>query len=67
MKPWEEKNSKLTDLIWRMGYLKSADFSTYKFQLLIVRLSQNSVSVNIFESEDHLQSTPDMMPGLTSF
>ena len=39
MKPRERKKNKLTDLIWRTGHLKSADFSTYKFQLLIVWLS----------------------------
>jgi hypothetical protein len=32
-----------------------ADFSTLKLQLLIVRLSQNLVSVDIFENEDHLE------------
>ena len=32
-----------------------ADFSTLKCQLLTVRLSQDLVSVDIFESEDHLQ------------
>ena len=32
-----------------------ADFSTLKFQLLTVRLSQDLVSVDIFESEDHLE------------
>ena len=32
-----------------------ADFSTLKFQLLIIRLSQDLVSVDIFENEDHLE------------
>ena len=32
-----------------------ADFSTLKFQLLTVRLSQDLVSVDISESEDHLE------------
>ena len=34
---------------------RHADFSTLKFQLLIVRLSQDLVSVDIFENEDHLE------------
>ena len=32
-----------------------ADFSTLKFQLLFIRLSQDLVSVDIFENEDHLE------------
>ena len=32
-----------------------ADFSTLKFQLLTIRLSQDLVSVDISESEDHLE------------
>ena len=34
---------------------RKADFSTLKCQLLTVRLSQDLVSVDIFESEDHLE------------
>ena len=49
------KKSKLTDLLGRTGHLKSVNFSMYKFQLLIVRLSQDLVSVNIFESKDHFK------------
>jgi hypothetical protein len=57
----------LTEFLERYRHLKSADFSAYKFQFLIVQLSQDLDSVNIFESEDHLQSTTDMMVALTSF
>ena len=57
----------LPDLLERYRHLNPADFSTYKLQFLIVRLSQDLVSVNIFESEDHLQSTTDMMAALISF
>ena len=37
IKTWEAKNSKFPDLLWRTRHLKSADFSTLKFQVLIVR------------------------------
>ena len=53
MKPWETKKSKLTDFLRRTGHLKSVYFRTNKVQLLIVWLSQDLVSVNIFESEHH--------------
>jgi hypothetical protein len=56
IKTWEAKNSKFPDLLWRTRHLKSADFSTLKFQVLIVRLSQDLDSVHIFESEDHLDN-----------
>ena len=52
---WEAKNKKFPELLWRMTHLKSADFSTLKFQILVVGLSYNSVSVHIFESENHLK------------
>ena len=55
------------DLLERYRHLKPADFTAYKLQFLIVRLSQDLVSVNIFESEDHLQSTTEMMAELTNF
>ena len=44
-----------TELIWRTGHLKPADFSTLKFQVPIVRLSYNLVSDDIFGSENHLE------------
>ena len=44
-----------TELFWRTGHLKPADFSTLKFQVPIVRLSYNLVSDDIFESEKHLE------------
>ena len=37
IKPWEAKTSNFPDLILRTGHLKSADFSTLKNQVLIVR------------------------------
>ena len=55
IKTGEAKNSKFTELIWRTRHLKPADFSTLNFQVLIVRLSQDLVSVHIFESENHLE------------
>ena len=55
IKTWEAKNSKFPELIWRTRHLKPADFSTLNFQVLIVRLSQDLVSVHIFESKNHLE------------
>ena len=55
MKPWEAKKIKFPDLLGRTRHLKSADFSTLKFQVLIVRLYQDLVSVHIFEIENHLE------------
>ena len=57
----------LTDLLERYRHLKWQISARIKFHFLTVRLSQDLVSVNIFESEDHLQSTIDMMAALTSF
>ena len=39
IKIWEAKNKKFSNLLGRTKHLKSADFSTLKFQVLIVRLS----------------------------
>ena len=44
-----------TELFWRTGHLKPADFSTLKFQVPIVQLSYDLVSDDIFGSENHLE------------
>ncbi len=60
-----------TDAKIRAGFTSSlasraprskADFSTLKFQVLIVRLSQDLVSVDIFKNEDHLTRTYLQLP-----
>ena len=49
-----QEEKKMTVLLGRTGHLKSVDFITYKFQLLIVLLSQDLISIDIFESEHQI-------------